>query len=301
MYRRFRFGVVAAHAPSGEEWRALARRAEQLGYVTLLVPDRLAGPLLSPIPALIAAAAATNSIRLGTFVLAAGWRNPVLLARECATLDFLSGGRFELGLGAGVGGEDARQAGFPPDRPGIRVDRLAEMLGILDVLLSGQEANVNGVYYRVAGARSYPPSVQKPRPPILVAAGEKRSLALAAREADIVALGVRPDQDEAVLAEKIGWLHREAGDRQLELNMNLVAVVGQGHPETRTRERLRSLFGLDLDELVRAGSPFVVSGTTDEMCEQLLGLRERLGISYVTVPADLMDTFAPVVERLAGT
>ena len=293
-HHRFRFGVVAAQAPSGDEWIEKARRIEELGYATLLMPDRLLGPVLSPIPALAIAATATRSLRVGTFVLPAGWRNPVLLARECATLDFLSGGRFELGLGAGLGDEDSRRAGFPDEGPGTRVDRLAEMLGILRGILGGEgdEADLR-----------YPSPVQQPRPPILVAAGAKRSLALAAREADIVSLGVRPDRGEEVLAERIRWLRSEAGDRlpHLELNLNLLAVVGEGGLQDQVWQRVRGLFGVDLNDIIRAGSPFVVSGSTEEMCEQLLGLRERLGISYITVPDDLMVAFAPVVERLRGS
>jgi probable F420-dependent oxidoreductase len=293
-HRRFRFGVVAAQAPSGDEWVEKARRIEELGYTTLLMPDRLLGPVFSPIPALAVAAATTRSLHLGTFVLPAGWRNPVLLARECATLDFLSGGRFEPGLGAGLGEEDSRRAGFPDEGPGARVDRLAETLGILRGILSGEGD--------VADLR-YPPPVQQPRPPILVAAGGTRSLALAAREADIVSLGVRPDRGEEVLAERIGRLRSEAGERfpRLELNINLVAVVDEGGLQDRVRRRVRGIFGLELDDIIRAGSPFAVSGSIEEMCEQLLGLRERLGISYVTVPDDLMEAFAPVVERLAGS
>ena len=290
-YRRFRFGVVAAHAPSGEEWVEKARRIEELGYATLLMPDRLLGPVLSPVPALAVAAAATRSLHLGTYVLPAGWRNPVLLARECATLDFLSGGRFEPGLGAGLGAEDSRRAGFPDEGPGARVERLAETLGILRSILAGEE--------EVADLR-YPPPVQQSRPPILVAAGGKRSLALAARGADIVALGVRPDSGEKVLAERVRWLRSEAGERfpRLELNINLVAVVGEGGLQDRVRQRIRGIFGLDLDDIIRARSPFVVSGSTEEMSEQLVRLRERLGISYVTVPDDLMEAFSPVVAQL---
>jgi probable F420-dependent oxidoreductase len=294
VHRRFRFGVVAAQAPSSDEWVEKARRIEELGYATLLMPDRLLGPVLSPIPALAIAATTTRSLRLGTFVLPAGWRNPVLLARECATLDFLSGGRFEPGLGAGLGEEDSRRAGFPDEGPAARVSRLAETLGILRGILSGEGD--------VADLR-YPLPVQQPRPPILVAAGGKRSLALAAREADIVTLGVRPDRGEEVLAERIGWLRIEAGEQfsRLELNINLLAVVGEGGLQDRVRQRVRGIFGLELNDIIRAGSPFVVSGSTEEMCEQVLGLRERLGISYITVPDDLMETFAPVVERLAGS
>src|SRR5215213_9895136 len=154
-HRRFRFGVVAAQAQSGDEWIEKARRIEELGYATLLMPDRLLGPVFSPIPALAVAAAATRSLRLGTFVLPAGWRNPVLLARECATLDFLSGGRFEPGLGAGLGEEDSRRAGFPDEGSGARVDRLAETLGILRSILGGEGD--------MADLR-YPPPVQQPRP-----------------------------------------------------------------------------------------------------------------------------------------
>ena len=128
-------------------------------------------------------------------------------------------------------------------------------------------------------------------------------MALAAREADIVTLGVRPDRGEEVLAERIGWLRSEAGDQflRLELNINLLAVVGEGSLPDRVLQRIRGLFGVDLNDIIRVGSSFVVSGSTEEMCEQLVGLRERLGISYVTVPDDLMDAFAPVVERLRGS
>ena len=292
--RRFRFGVVASQAQSGDQWIEKARRIEELGYATLLMPDRLLGPVFSPIPALAIAAAATHSLHVGTFVLPASWRNPILLARECATLDFLSGGRFEPGLGAGLGAEDSRRAGFPDEGPGARVDRLAETLGTLRSILGGEGD--------MADLR-YPPPVREPGPPILVAAGGRRALALAATEADIVSLGVRPDHGEEVLAEKIGWLRSEARERfpHLELNINLLAVVGEGVPQERVRRRVRHLFGVNLDDIIRARSPFVVSGSAEEMSEQLLGLRERLGISYVTVPDDLMEALAPVVDVLGGS
>src|SRR5690242_18326733 len=127
--RAFRFGVVAARARSGADWVALARRAEEIGYATLLMPDRI-GHTLSPLPALAVAAAATRSLRLGTFVIANGLRNPSLLAAECATLDFLSNGRFELGLGTGVSEEDFRRAGIDFGRPGARIERLAETIRV---------------------------------------------------------------------------------------------------------------------------------------------------------------------------
>src|SRR5947208_437818 len=145
--RPFRFGAVAAQAASADQWTALARRAEELGFSTFLIPDTL-GPTLAPIPALTAAAVATRSIRIGSYVFANDLRNPVLLARECATLDFLSGGRFELGLGAGRPGAegDNRKLGIPWESGGVRVARLAEALGIIKSLLSGLTLDVAGEY-----------------------------------------------------------------------------------------------------------------------------------------------------------
>jgi len=301
-HRPFRFGVVTAQARSGEDWIARARRVEQLGYATLLMPDRLVGPVLSPLPALAIAAAATHHLRVGTFVLASGLRNPLLLARECATLDFLTGGRFELGLGAGVSEDDFRQAGIPFGQPGARVDRLTETLAIVKALWSGQEVTVGGSHDTVAGAHGYPPPVQQPRPPILVAGAGRRMLSLAAREADIVALGVGATAGEAEVSEKIDWLRQEAGDRfpRLELSLNLAAVVGDEPLDPRVHQRLHAIFHVDLDQLVKAGSLFVLAGSVDQICEQLLACRERLGVSYVTIAHDMMETLAPVVERLAG-
>ena len=295
--RPFRFGVVAAQARSGAEWVASAQRAEALGYATFVIPDTL-GQTLAPLPALAAAAAATRSIRLGTYVLANDFRNPVLVAREAATIDFLSGGRFELGLGAGrpSAAEDCRKLGLPFDSGGQRVARLAEALSIVKALLSGQRATATGPRYAVADADVFPRPIQQPRPPILVAGSGQRLLTLAAREADIVALGVGPDATESVVAEKIGWLRQAAGDRfeQLELNMNMLAVADQVPAWLPARP------GFDIAQLARSGSLAVLMGTTDEMCNQLLERREALGISYVTISEGDKEVFAPVVERLAG-
>jgi probable F420-dependent oxidoreductase len=295
-HRPFRFGVVAAQARSGDEWVAKARRAETLGYATMLVPDTL-GPTLAPLPALAVAAGATRSLRLGTFVLANDFRNPVLVARECAALDFLSGGRFELGLGAGRPGaeQDNRALGIPFDSGAVRVERLAESLGVIKALFSGQPAPA-GRHYTGAGAEVFPLPVQQPRPPILVAAAGRRLLALAAQEADIVTFALPPDAGRTVFQERLDWLRQAAGDRfeQLELNVNLIAVGREVPPWLPAR------LGLDPAQLVASGSLVVLMGTIDEMCDQLLERREALGISYVTLSDAFMDAFAPVVERLAG-
>jgi probable F420-dependent oxidoreductase len=295
-HRPFRFGVVVAQARSGDELVAQARRVEELGYSTWLMPDTV-GQTLAPLPALATAAAATRSLRVGTFVLANDFRNPVLLARESATLDFLSNGRFELGLGAGrpAAEDDARKLGIPFQGGGTRVDRLAEALEIISGLLSGDRVTASGPHYAAADADAFPPPVQQPRPPILVAGSGRRLLSLAATKADVVALGAGPSASLDDLAEKVSWVRQAAGERfaDLELNLNLVAV-GEAHPMVTAR------FGLSFEDLVRAGSPFLVVGTPDEMCEQLLRRRETLGTSYVTVGQAFFEPFAPVVERLAG-
>jgi probable F420-dependent oxidoreductase len=281
--RPFRFGVVAAQARSGDEWAATARRAEGLGFSTLLVPDTV-GPTLAPLTALAHAAASTTRLRVGTYVLAADYRNPVLVARDIATLDHLSGGRAELGLGAGRPNAQADYArlGLHFDSGGARVGRLAAALTTIRAQLEGEV---------------FPRPVQQPRPPILVAASGPRMLALAAEQADIVAIASRVDEGEATVAERIARVHEAAPERagDLELNVNLAAVGAELDPGARAH-----LGDVDLDELARRGSPAVLLGSVDEMCEQLLRRREVLGISYVCVSASQMATFAPVVERLAG-
>lgn len=293
----FRFGVVAAQAPTADAWISTARRAEDLGFSSFLIPDTL-GPTLAPIPALTAVATATRTIRVGSYVFANDVRNPVLLARECATLDFLSGGRFELGLGAGRPGieGDYRKLGIPLESGGVRVERLAETIGIMKRLFAGEKVDAAGGFYTASQADLYPQPPQRPRPPILIAASGKRLLSLAAREADIVALGVPPTEGEKVFHEKVEILRAAAGDRfeRLELNANLSAAGDQAHPWM-----LRQ-YNLTLEQLKQLGSPSVLLGTPDEMCEQLLRRRERLGISYVTCAAEMMDAMAPIVSRLAG-
>jgi probable F420-dependent oxidoreductase len=293
----FRFGVVAAQAQSAEHWISMGRRAEELGFSTFLIPDTL-GPTLSPIPALTAVAVSTSTIRVGSYVFANDVRNPVLLARECATLDLLSGGRFELGLGAGRPGIDGdyRKLGIAHESGGVRLERLAEALGLMKRLFAGQSIDHQGRHYQVAGADIFPASVQQPHPPIVVAATGPRLLALAAREADIVALGVQPNQGEDVFREKIDILRQAAGPRfeQIELNANLAAVGDQVHPWMMRQ------YGLDLAQLREIGSPSILLGSTDEMCAQLEVRRERLGISYITCAAEMMEAMAPLVARLAG-
>jgi probable F420-dependent oxidoreductase len=295
--RPFRFGVVAAMAATGQDWINKARRVESLGYSTLVVPDGLQYTL-APLPALAAAAAATQTLRVGTYVLANDFRTPVLLAKDAATLDFLSGGRFELGIGAGRPDEEAdnRMLGIGFDTGAQRVARLAESLTLLKALLSGETASAPGPHYAAVDARVGPGPVQRPHPPILVAGSGRQLLSLAAREADIVALGVPPTATEAAIAEKIGWLRAAAPERfdRIEININLMAV-GQQVPRYVGMQ-----LGLSAEGLAAAGAISAVTGTTDEMCATLLRRREALGIAYIMVSDELMDALAPVVARLAG-
>ena len=295
--RPFRFGVVAALARSGEEWAEKARRIESMGYATLLMPDGLRYTL-APLPALTAAAIVTRTLRVGTYVIANDSRNPVLLAKEVATVDVLSGGRFELGIGAGRpdAAADNRMLGIPFDSGAVRVARLAESLTLLKALLSGQTATATGQHYAVADAQISPRPVQQPRPPILVAAGKRRLLELAAREADVIALGIPPTETEAGVAERIGWIREAAGSRfdQIELNLNLMAV-GQQVPRW-----IASQMGLTAESLARAGAIAALTGTVDQMVEALQRRREKFGISYIAVGDEMMEGLAPVVERLAG-
>lgn len=297
MTHPFRFGVVAAFARSGEEWAAKARHVESLGYATMVMPDTLRYTL-APLPALAAAAAATRNLRLGPYVLANDFRNPVLLAKDVATLDLLSGGRVELGLGAGRpdAASENRMLGVPFDRGGVRVSRLAESLALLKRLLGGETASAPGPYYAVSEAEVSPPPVQKPHPPILIAGSGRRLLSLAAREADMVAFGIAPTETEEAAAEKVGWVREAAGSGfdRLELNLNLMAVGD------RVPRQVTARMGLDAGGLTAAGSVAAVTGSTDQMCETLLRRRERLGISYLVVSDELMEDLAPVVERLAG-
>ncbi|MCC6175594.1 MAG: TIGR03621 family F420-dependent LLM class oxidoreductase [Chloroflexi bacterium] len=296
--RPFRFGVQAPPCRTADEWVTSVRRAEAFGYSTVLLPEALAAPLPAPMLALALAAGVTRTLRLGTYVLANEYRNPVMTAREAASLDRLSNGRFELGIGAGRPGADRDYAmlGIPLDPGGVRVSRLGEALTIIKGMLAGQRVTLHGRYYSVTDAEVLPGPIQQPRPPILVAASGRRMLSLAAREADIVTLGVRPDESQASVAEKVGWAREAAGARFPDLELNLIlAIVGD-----YVSPFMRSRFGADLAALTRSDSPSVVVGSPDDMCAALLARRDALGISYYVVTSEAMETFAPVVEQLTG-
>src|SRR5579864_8581831 len=176
MQRPFRFGVVTAQAPSRSAWVATARKIEELGYSTLLMPDRVNVGTLAPFSALAVAAGATTKLRVGSYVFANDLRHPVMLAREAATLDLLSDGRFELGLGSGVGPSDFQQMGIPFADARTRVGHLEEAVQIIKQLFTAEIINFSGKYYTLTGTKGYPRPAQKPHPPVLIAGSGERML-----------------------------------------------------------------------------------------------------------------------------
>ena len=305
----FRFGVNLWRATSRAEWGESARKVEALGYDILTVPDHLTDRM-APMPALISAAEATKHLRVGTNVLNNDLRHPVLVAREAATVDLLSDGRFQLGLGAGSIRSEYEEAGLGFDRGGTRVERLAEAVTVIKRLLSGEQVTFGGGHYRVSGHKIAPLPVQKPHPPILIGGNGRRLLALAAREADIVGLsgltlrqgGAAPPDLSAwrvsAVDERIQLVREAAGDRRPELNALVQRVVVTEDRHGAAEELTRRWSQLSADEILQ--SPYVLIGTVGQIVEDLLARRELWGISYYVVQAPYLDAFAPVVSRLAG-
>src|SRR5499433_382153 len=307
----FRFGINIRDASSRAEWQDKARKVEALGYAVLLVPDHLAA-MLATIPAVMSAADATTRLRIDTSVLNNDLRHPVLLAREAATMDLLTDGRLELGLGAGYMRIEYDQAGLRFDRGGIRVERLAESVQIIKDLLDGAEVNFVGQHYRVTSHKIYPLPVQRPRPPIIIGGNGPRLLALAAREADTVNLtgitftrgGTTLDMSGWKVAgvdERLQVIREAAGERfgALELSAQVQRVIVTDRPREAAEELQKTWKQISVDEILAA--PFVLIGTVGEMVEALRARRDRWGISYFVTFEPFLDALAPVVARLSGT
>lgn len=307
--RPFRFGVAVPGAKSRADWIAQARKAEDLGYAILVAPDHFEIADLSPTVALMAAADATNTLRVGSFVFNNDLRYPAVLAKEVATLDLLSEGRFEMGLGAGYLPEAYEKAGIPFDPPGIRIDRMEEALQVLKRLFSDEDATFSGKYYTVNHLKGLPKPLQKPYPPIYIGGGGKHVLSVAAREADIVGFTaiLKPGGSGFTMAsitaeataQKVEWVRQAAAERfnQLEIN-SFVFVVQVTDRREMVAHQLAHHFDLPAEQVL--ASPHCLIGTVDEICSDLLLRRELYGISYNTVPVEHIDSLAPVVARLAG-
>ena len=310
MPRPFRFGVSGGALTDVHEFVALATQAEELGYASISMSDHLDDGL-APLVALTAAAGATTSIRLATLVLANDFRNPVVLAKELATLDVVSNGRLEWGLGAGWKTTDYERTGIALDRPGIRIERLGEAITVMKQCFADGEFSFTGEHYRIAGLDGLPKPRQRPHPPLMIAGGGPKVLGLAAREADIVGINLSlasgnldaaagASGSPAATDAKLAAVRGAAGDRfdDLVLQSRIHMVL----PTDERAALIESMApGFSLTPAEAAAMPHVLVGTVDEMCDDIRRWRDRWGISYVTWSADALETMAPVVERLAGT
>ncbi len=263
MQQPFRFGVVAAYAPSHTAWITTARRTEELGYATLLMPDRANIGSLAPLTALAVAAEATTVLRVGSYVLCNG-----------------------------VGAAEFQQLGIPFANAGTRVGRLEETLQLIKHLFTEETVNFSGKYYTITEMKGYPRPVQKPRLPLLVAGAGERMLKVAAREADIIAIGSKitergVDPTDATLEQKIAWIKEAAGERfaDLELSQTIYDMM-----ITDSGTALSS----------QAGGPPIPKRplSTEQAIAHLVEQRDRYGFSYLQIYEGQMENFAPVVARL---
>ena len=307
---RFRFGIQAATASSAAEWAALARQVEDLGYSTLFVPDHF-GDQLAPIPALTAAAGATTDLRVGTLVLDNDFRHPAVLAKEVATLDLLSDGRVEVGIGAGWQNSDYVQSGIPKEPAGLRISRMEEALHVMKGCFAEGPFSFEGEHYRISGLDGQPLPHQRPHPPILIGGGGRRVLSIAAREAQIVGINfsIPGGEIEAdVVAggtaertdEKLRYVREAAGDRFEELELNVLVFACVVTDDRRgVAEAMGPAFGLTPEDVL--DFPHAVIGSVEQICDDLRARRERWGVSYWVFQADAVEPLAPVVAALHGT
>jgi len=313
--RPLRFGVTASPSGSPSQWKDLAAKAEDLGYDVILLADHM-GRQWAPLLAALAAAEATARLRVGIQVIANDFRHPAVLAKEVATLDLLTGGRFEFGIGVGhpptspTGRSDYALLGMKMDEPGVRVARLEESVRIIKRFLTSPEPfDFDGKFFRLKGVEPQPRPAQQPGPPVMIAGAGPRMLRLAGREADIVNIAPRPPTKGTTsrgstgfgltIHDELALIRQGAGDRYDSLELcvfaDRAAVTDDPAPEA---EALAAEFGIGLEALHEM--PHTLIGPPGLLEERVLEHREKYGVSYRIVPGGLMDAFAPVVRRLAG-
>ncbi|HEX9116494.1 MAG TPA: TIGR03621 family F420-dependent LLM class oxidoreductase [Anaerolineae bacterium] len=313
--RPFRFLATADEYPGFAELTALARQAEAVGCSAFVLPDHLIGQY-APMPLLAMVAAATERLRVGTFVLNVCLRHPAVLAQDLATLDALSGGRLEIGLGAGWNKPEHDAIGIPFEPTGVRITRLAEAIAVIKGCFAEGPFSFSGEHYTITGHDAAPKPAQRPHPPIFLGGGGKRLLTLAAREAQIIGLAPRLAQGDpprvdassltaAATEEKISWIRQAAGDRFGELELNTYAAAGPtvitAHPRaeaSRLADRIGDRTGVQLTVEEILDSPHVFIGSIKDLTRKFTDLRDRFGITSFLI--DDLDALAPVVEDLAG-
>jgi probable F420-dependent oxidoreductase len=313
--RPFRFLATVDGYPGFGELTSLARKAETVGCSAFVLPDHLIGQY-APMPLLAVVAAATERLRVGTFVLNTGLRHPAVLAQDLATLDVLSGGRLEIGLGAGWNKPEHDAIGIPFEPTGVRIRRLTEAITILKGCFADGPFSFSGEHYTITSHDGAPKPAQRPHPPIFLGGGGKRLLTLAAHEAQIIGLAPRLIQGDppradarsltaAATEEKIRWIRDAAGDRFSELELNTYPTGGPAvitsNPRAEARRRadhIREQTGTELTPEEILDSPHVFIGTINDLTRKFTDLRDRFGISSFLI--DDLDALAPVVEKLAG-
>ena len=319
----FRFAIQATNASGSREWREFTRKVEQLGYSTLFLADHYLGPGpaqqaartprqdLAPIAAIAAAAAHTKTLRVGCRVFCIDYHVPAVLAKEAATLDLLSDGRLELGIGAGWSGVEYEAMGLHFDTPGRRIAKLKEVIALVKAHCAGAVLACKGMYVNVHGYQGTPQTVQRPHPPIMIGGGGKRVLTFAGREADVVSINTVPftvrnddglsPQEEAV--RRFDYVRAGAGTRIADLDIEsspfFVSVIDSAAETDDAYQRMAAKTGMT-PEVLR-GHPNVLVGPPDAIAETLEERRETLGPNYITVQQWQVDRFAPIVARLTGT
>ena len=308
-HRGFRFGVQASRAASAREWADLARRAEANGYDVLTMPDHFTDQL-APVPALMAAADATTDLRVGALVFDNDYKHPVVLAKELATIDLLSEGRLEIGLGAGWMISDYEEAGIPYDTPKVRIDRFVEGLRIIKGTMAEGRFSFSGEHYTVTAYDGQPKPLQKPCPPVLIGGGGRRVLSIAAREADIVGIngtltagviGVEAvsTMTAAEVDKKVAIVAEAGAHRLADIEMNIRTFFVKVTDDRRgTVDAIAGMFGIPAEFVEE--SPFALIGSVDSVIETILAARERWGFSYFIVGGENIEEIAPVVAALRG-
>ena len=322
MAKPFRFGVQSFNSTSGKAWSETARKVEALGYSALHLADHLLGPgpalaktnhpvqNLAAVPAMAHAAAVTTTLRIGCRVFCIDYRLPIVLIKEAMTLDLLSDGRLELGLGAGWLEEEYHATGIGFDPPGVRISRLEDVIEGLRAFAGDGMVEVANETIQWRDFEGLPKPVSRPLPPLMIGGGSPRILRIAGREADIVSLNfnnragvIGPDGVRSSSAEetqrKIGWIRAGAGARfadiEIEIGAYFTFVTDDASPMVAM---FAKNFGFSESEMLT--HPHALFGSVDAIVEALQQRREQYGISYVTVPENVIAAFAPVGARRAG-
>lgn len=318
----FRFSVQCFNATSASEWRDTVRKAESLGYSAFHLADHYLGPGaalekaahpvqdIAAVPAMAMAAEATSTIKIGCRVFCTGYRPAPVLVKEAMTMDFLSDGRLELGLGAGWITSEYEAMGIDFDSPGKRIKRLEETIALAKQAMGDGQLNVQGDYVHVKDYEAVPKPANKSGVPIMIGGGGPKVLKLAGREADIVSINFNNragaigqdgvgNSTHSETQQKVKWIEEGAGARfdDIELEIGAYFTVVTDQPQA-VAEQFGGMFGLPADEMLR--HPHALFGTVDGICEELERRRDEFGISYVCVPNDVAEAFAPVIERLQG-